>query len=142
MRIIIIVSFMAVFLLSSTDSFYNYQGKSAALTLDANKWWLTTIYQTDGYTQVLSRQAFISFNTPDGKVGGNGSCNSFGGGLFVDGNNLTLGNIFSTKMYCDAVQSIENDFFSRLQKVTRYEINGKKLLLFEGKNLLLEFEGS
>jgi hypothetical protein len=39
------------------------------------------------------------------------------------------------------VQSIENDFFKQLQKVTRYEIGGNKLLLFENAHLLLEFTG-
>jgi hypothetical protein len=38
------------------------------------------------------------------------------------------------------VQSIENEFFRQLEKVTRYEIKGKKLLLFEGDNRVLEFE--
>ncbi len=38
-----------------------------------------------------------------------GSCNSFGGSLAVDGDNIVFDNIFSTKMYCDDVQSIEND---------------------------------
>ena len=110
------------------------------VTLDTHKWYLTTIYKTDGYTQVLMRKAFISFQTTNGKIGGNGSCNSFGGKLTVDGDKLSFANIFSTKMYCDDVQSIEDDFFRELQKVTRYEIKGKNLLLFNGDKLLLEFE--
>lgn len=134
---------MTLFILSSFSGTHStYQDKNRVLTLDTNKWWLTTIYRADGYTQVLSRKAFISFNTPNRKISGNGSCNSFGGSLIVDGNNLDIGNTFSTKMYCDEVQSIEDDFFRQLQKATRYEIKGNKLLLFEGENLLLEFEGS
>ncbi|MEI9913004.1 MAG: META domain-containing protein [Bacteroidota bacterium] len=62
------------------------------------------------------------------------------GKLTVDGDKLRFGNIFSTKMYCDNVQSIEDDFFRELQKVTRYEIKEKKLLLFNENKLLLEFE--
>ena len=111
-----------------------------AVTLDTHTWYLTTIYRVNGYTQVLTRKAYISFNTADGKLAGNGSCNSFGGKLMVADSNLSFGNIFSTKMYCNDVQSIENDFMSRLQKVTRYEIKGKKLLLYEQEDLLLEFE--
>jgi heat shock protein HslJ len=43
-------------------------------------------------------------------------------------------------MYCDDVQSIENEFFRQLGKVTGYEIKGKTLLLFDGDNPVLEFE--
>ncbi|HEY6503671.1 MAG TPA: META domain-containing protein [Chitinophagaceae bacterium] len=114
--------------------------KDGVTALDTHKWYLTTIYKTNGYTQVLIRKAFISFNTTDGRISGNGSCNSFGGKLTVDSSGISFGNIFSTKMYCNDVQSIENDFFSRLSKVTRYEIRGNKLLLFEGDELVLEFE--
>lgn len=144
MRNTIIFSVMTLFILSSFTGKpgNDRDNNNQALTLDTNKWWLTTIYRSDGYTQVLLKKAFISFNSTDGKIGGNGSCNSFGGNLSVDGDHLNLGNIFSTKMYCDAVQSIEDDFFKQLRKVTRYEIKGNKLLLFEGENLLLEFEGS
>jgi heat shock protein HslJ len=117
----------------------SYQNPGDAIvTLDTHKWYLTTIYKPDGYTQVLIRKAFISFQTDNGKIAGNGSCNSFGGRLTVDGENLSFGNIFSTKMYCNDVQSIEDDFFRKLQKVTRYEIKGKCLLLFNGDKLLLE----
>lgn len=111
----------------------------AIVTLDTHKWYLTTIYKPDGYTQLLMRNSFISFQTAGGKIAGNGSCNSFGGNLTIDNDKLSFSNIFSTKMYCDDVQSIEDDFFRELQKVTRYEIKGKNLLLFNGDMLLLEF---
>ncbi len=118
---------------------YQNQGKQG-ITLDFNKWWLSKIYTTDSFTQIVAKKAFISFKTAEGRINGNGSCNSFGGKVTVDGNNLSFGNIFSTKMYCKDVQSIEDEFFRQLQKVTRYELKEKRLLLFEGDKLLLEFE--
>ncbi len=119
----------------------NYQtsGKQE-ITLDSTRWWLTKIYTADSFTEISTKKAFIKFNKADGKVSGNGSCNSFGGKLIINGNNLSLNNIFSTKMYCADVQSIENEFFRQLEKVTRYEIKEKILLLFEGDNRVLEFE--
>src|SRR6185503_21126434 len=96
MRNTVIFLVMTLFVLSSfTGAPSSHQDKSEILTLDTPKWWLTTIYRTDSYTQVLLRKAFINFNSTDGKIGGNGSCNSFGGTLVVDGNTLHLGNIFS-----------------------------------------------
>lgn len=59
--------------------------------------------------------------------------------MSVEGNSLKLGNIFSTKMYCNELQATENEFFSRLQKVTGFTINEKKLTLFNGDDAVLEF---
>jgi heat shock protein HslJ len=108
--------------------------------LDSAKWTLTRIFNSDSVMQVSGTKAFIRFNSSEGRINGNGSCNSFGGKLSVDGNSLKAGNIFSTKMYCNEVQAIENEFFSQLQKVTRYALNEKKLTLFNGDAAVLEFE--
>jgi len=108
--------------------------------LDSAKWTLTRIFNSDSFMQLSGTKAFIRFNSSEGRINGNGSCNSFGGKLSVDGNSLKLGNIFSTKLYCNEVQAIENEFFSQLQKVTRYTIYEKKLILFNGDDSVLEFE--
>lgn len=119
----------------------NYQNRvKQEITLDSNKWRLTKIYTTDSVMLVPGTKAFFHFNIAGGKINGNGGCNSFGGKVTVDGNNLKLGNIFSTKMYCNEIQPVENEFFSQLQKVTRYEIKGKKLILFNADDAVLEFE--
>lgn len=108
--------------------------------LGAHKWYLKKIYRDDSFTQVLTKKAFISFKPGNGSAGGNGSCNAFGTTVTIAGNNIGFKNIVSTKMYCDEVQSIENDFFQSLQRATRYETEGKKMFLFEKDELLLEFE--
>lgn len=144
MRNILILPALAFMILSSNKKTMAINGSqnhgNEEKMLDSTKWRLTKIYTTDSFVQVSSTKAFIRFNSSDGKVNGNGSCNSFGGKLIVDGNSLRLGNIFSTKMYCNEVQAIENEFFSQLQKVTGYTINEKKLILFNGDDAVLEFE--
>ena len=105
------------------------------------KWILTKIHQDENTREVTARKAFIRFNKEQSSAGGNGSCNSFGSTLKISGNTVSISEIMSTKMYCDNVQPIEDEFFKQLQKVTRYEIKEKRLLLFEGDKLLLEFEG-
>jgi hypothetical protein len=42
-------------------------------------------------------------------------------------------------MYCEQVQQIENKFLGGLEKITRYEIKGKNLLLYQDEDLKLEF---
>ena len=102
------------------------------------KWSLKKIY-SDGKGESVNSKAFIRFDKEKGSAGGNGSCNSFGSTAIINSNEVSLKNIFSTKMYCEQVQSIENKFLGSLEKVTRYEIKDKSLLLYSDKNLLLEF---
>ena len=118
-------------------------GKETVVTADAlygPKWLLTKIHQDNQVRDVTAGKAFIRFNREEGSAGGNGSCNSFGSTLKADGNAITMTDIFSTKMYCDAVQSIEDSFFKQLAKVTRFEIKGTTLLLYEKDTVVLEFQ--
>jgi heat shock protein HslJ len=102
------------------------------------KWSLKTIY-SDGKEEPVNTKAFIRFDQEKGSAGGNGSCNSFGSSTTVNGNEVSFKNIFSTKMYCEQVQQIENKFLGSLEKVARYEIKDKSLFLYKDKEILLEF---
>ena len=93
----------------------------------------------DDKEETVNTKAFIRFDKEKGSAGGNGNCNSFGSTATISGNELSFKNVFSTKMYCEQVQQIENKFLGSLEKVTRYEIKDKSLFLYSDKNLLLEF---
>ena len=102
-------------------------------------WQLKVIYKNNKAAYIYT-QAFIRLDETQKRVSGNGSCNSFGGSVTINDNKLQFGNLFSTKMYCEAVQGIETDFFAALGKVTRYEIKDNCLLMYQGDKLMLEFE--
>ena len=102
------------------------------------KWLLKKIHNGDSIENVDTK-AFIRFDKSKGSAGGNGSCNSFGSNVTISGDEISFKNIFSTKMFCDDVQKTENSFFAQLNKVNRFKIKGKNLLLHQDKNLLLEF---
>ena len=105
------------------------------------QWQLKVIHKNKEAAYIFTN-AFIRFDETQKRVSGNGSCNSFGGSVTIVDNKLVFGNLFSTKMYCEAVQGIETDFFAALGKVNRYEIKGNSLLMYQGDMLLLEFEVS
>ncbi|HEU4860332.1 MAG TPA: META domain-containing protein [Chitinophagaceae bacterium] len=102
------------------------------------RWSLKKIY-TNNTEEVVNTKAFIRFDKEKGSAGGNGSCNSFGSNAVVSANEVSFKNIFSTKMYCEQVQQIENKYLGHLGKITRYEIRGTNLLLYNDKELMLEF---
>jgi heat shock protein HslJ len=138
----IVIAFVLLSCKAQQTSVSPSQGEPVTVitTLDSNKWYLTKIHQQEDVITVTTRKAFIRFNEAKGSAGGNGSCNSFGSALLVKGNMISFSNIFSTKMYCDQVQEVENAFLGQLSKVTRYDVKGKSLLLYNGEKLLLEFE--
>ena len=109
--------------------------------LFGNKWWLTKIYTNEGTRTIADKKPFVRFDKEKNSAGGNGSCNSFGSTLKLDNNRISITEIFSTKMYCEGVQAIEDLFLGDLGRVNRYELKGNILLLYQDKELLLEFEG-
>ena len=110
----------------------------AATPLFDTKWSLKKIYENSN-EEAVNTKAFIRFDKEKKSAGGNGSCNSFGSTATINGNEVSFKNIFSTKMYCEQVQQIENKFLGSLGKITRYEIKDNSLFLYRDKNLLLEF---
>ena len=102
------------------------------------KWSLKKIHD-NGKEEIVNTKAFIRFDKEKGSAGGNGSCNSFGSSTTINANEVSFKNIFSTKMYCEAVQQIETSFFNRLENVNRFGIKENTLSLYHDKELLLEF---
>lgn len=104
--------------------------------LEDGKWILTKINGVN----VNTNRAFIRFEEDKDRFGGNGGCNGFGGDLSVNGSAINMSQIISTKMYCEGTSEIENEFLSELEKVNRFEIKGKNLLLYIGRRLILELK--
>lgn len=113
--------------------------KKSQQSLYDTKWSLKKIYTETGTEEVFTK-AFIKFNQAKNSAGGNGGCNSFGSTVLISGKKISITDIFSTKMYCEGIQQTEDAFFKQLEKVNRFEIKDKALLLYHDKDLLLEFE--
>ena len=87
------------------------------------------------------RKPFLSFNTKEGRVSGNSSCNSFTGDIIVSGYHLHFDqSIAMTKMFCPG--DGENNFINTLKKVDAYEISdeGGKLNLLAGGIVIMRLQ--
>lgn len=73
------------------------------------------------------------------RFGGNGGCNSYGGGYTLEGSSLKLGSVMSTKMACMPGMKTENKLFELFPQVDHYRISGDKLSLMQGEKVLAEF---
>ncbi|PZR21877.1 MAG: hypothetical protein DI539_06935 [Flavobacterium psychrophilum] len=79
----------------------------------------------------------ITFTT-DNKVNGNGGCNGYGGSYTLDADGkLTLGQMMSTKMFCQGVA--EDEYMKNLSKADKAKIEEKNLVLYSGNNAVLVF---
>lgn len=67
----------------------------------------------------------------DRRVSGSGGCNGYGGVYSLEGDALTISQIFSTLMACadDAVTTQESAYFLALQATTHYTLEGNRLTL-------------
>jgi heat shock protein HslJ len=137
MKLITFIS-AGAFILSSA---FIMKKENITTSLYDTNWSLKKIHTETGAEEVNTK-AFIKLNEEKKRAGGNGSCNTFGSSFSITNKVISFKNIFSTKMYCEGVQQIEDAFFKQLEKVNRFEIKNKTLTLYLDKEMLLEFEGA
>jgi len=134
-----LITYMSTGLFMLLSAFIMKKDNLQHQSLYETKWSLKKIY-TKQEIEEVNTKAFIKFNQQRQSAGGNGSCNTFGSSLTVNGDKISFKDIFSTKMYCEGVQQIEDKFFQQLNKINRFEIKDKTLLLLRDDEVLLEFQ--
>ena len=80
----------------------------------------------------------ITFNLPETKAYGNGSCNNFNLSFSLDGNNIKFGDPAATRMACPG--NGEFTFFETLKKVSKYSVNANTLTLIMGDIAVMRFQ--
>ncbi|MBK8701998.1 MAG: copper resistance protein NlpE N-terminal domain-containing protein [Saprospiraceae bacterium] len=117
------------------------------LTKDAGgiteKYW--KLIEVNGEKSAMSdkpnKEAHMVLKALGNKVLGNGTCNIFSAAFeFLAGNGIRISSLASTKMRCDIPEQ-ESAFFKALESADNYSLDGKMLLLKQGKvNTLARFE--
>ena len=80
----------------------------------------------------ISPTAILRFNKADNKIWGNAGCNDFSGKYTQDGNALNIGQLASTKMYCDGAMKNEYAIQRVLKNVGSFDISNGTLTLYSG----------
>lgn len=84
----------------------------------------------DAVQSVAAGTTVTAVFTEDGKVTGNGGCNTFNGSYTVDGATIAFGPVMSTKMACEQpAMDQEAAFLAALGNASTYAISGDKLEL-------------
>ncbi|MFD2919371.1 META domain-containing protein [Terrimonas rubra] len=133
------LSMLLAVLLVITSCATGKKAGGTAQPLTSTKWVLTSFTDNGKDNKVSNSRAFIKFDDSKQSVGGNGSCNNFGGSYTLDGNKLSVSKVFSTKMFCQDVQKTEDSFLRLLETATRYEIKGDHLTIYNAQGAILHF---
>ncbi|MEP6848733.1 MAG: META domain-containing protein [Acidobacteriota bacterium] len=113
-----------------------------AVKLEDRKWALESI--GDKPEGSLGSLATMIFSPDKGSVGGDTSCNAYGGNYSVSGNSISIVHTVSTMRACieDRRMQIETSFLNGIRDSDTYKIEGNKLFLYRGRSLLLTFLGA
>ena len=112
-----------------------------ASRLDDKKWVLESIAGRKTFKALP--YAFLNFDSKKGSVGGNTSCNVFGGEYTANGKRLSVTDVISTMRACveDDRMSVEREFLDGLRSADRYDIEDGRLTLYSAKRVVLSFRG-
>ena len=84
---------------------------------------------------------YLELNAAKKSAYGFGGCNRFFGSYEVGKNQaLTFGAIGATRMACRDGMNQEQELFTTLGQTTQYRIDGSKLLLYAGDDLVARFQ--
>ena len=110
-----------------------YNAKKNRLPLAGTRWSLVQLYGTT--LQNDNERFTIVFREDDRRIAGVGACNRLTASYETDGERtLTIGPVATTRMACPDLEQ-EAAFTRALERVVRYDMDGKMLLLFSDEGL-------
>jgi heat shock protein HslJ len=118
----------------------------SAAALEGTKWTLLS-YGTPDSPQVLvgDTEITLEFDVAGGQINGSAGCNSYFGDIEIKGNELSVGMVGSTEMYCmdpEGVMEQETAYTSALTLVESYQIQDEQLRITCADGQVLVFNAS
>jgi heat shock protein HslJ len=108
-----------------------------AVNLDGTIWVLTD-YQGNA---PIGNAPTLNFG--DGQVSGTASCNEYGGGYAVKGDELTFTELYNTEMFCmdpEGIMDQESAYLQLLGQTDSFEIQEGQLVLLSSGQVVLTFD--
>ena len=136
MRFLVLIIFSATLLLNvgSLMAQQSADFSTGQQALAGSEWHLVAMGPVgSGSLPAPGARVTLKFGN-DGRISGSGGCNSYGGNYRVQGNRLTLSQVFSTKRACiDAnANKQESQYFAALESASRFRLNRKQLTIYYG----------
>lgn len=112
---------------------------SPEVTLEGPEWLLSELRGPEGELQPALPGVDATAIFDGERVGGNGSCNQYGGSYTLDGSSLSIGPLMSTMMACQepGVMEQEAALTGLMAQVASYQIEGETLRLLDANGQVL-----
>lgn len=109
--------------------------------LNRTSWTLVRLNGAD-----IIPESTVTLHFEDGAVSGNAGCNTYGGSYTVEDEQITMGEAFSTEMYCmdpEGLMDQEAAYLTALHTAATFQIEGDTLTLWDARgNAIGEFLAS
>jgi len=101
--------------------------------------WVLESYGEQGNLQPVLEDSEITatFDSTEDKVAGSAGCNRYFADYEAKKDELTIGLVGSTMMYCDGFMDQEKEYLDILGAAETYQIQDGKLQISSGDNLLI-----
>jgi heat shock protein HslJ len=106
--------------------------QATAASLENTYWKLTHLGDTPVIVPVGQQEPHLTLNSLNGRAGGTGGCNRFGGRYTLNGDRLSFDPMTATLMACPDGMDTENAFLGTLSRVHGWRITGQQLELLDG----------
>ncbi len=105
-----------------------------------NAQWFLKDENGDNVTGLRNMPITLEMHAEDGhNANGFAGCNQYGTSFSLNGASLSFANTYSAKKSCPDLK-VEQNYFSALEEVNNYKIEGNNLYLYKDKLLLLHFK--
>lgn len=104
-----------------------------------NSQWNLLLFGPSGSESPVLEGSAVTLSFSDGKIGGSGGCNTYGGDYKEDADRISFSGINSTLMACvdEQMMQQEQQYFQSLNNVGKFEVNEDHLYLYDTDGELL-----
>ena len=140
-RIILLCVIVMIFVTACGASGFgsggDYRGELEGVT------WKLTVMGAEGDPELAvgDGRVTLAFDFGEGRVYGNGGCNSYSAEFDINGSKISIGRAMSTLMACfpEEVKEQETAYHQTLAKAERYEVGGGVLRIYTSDGQVLVF---
>src|SRR6266850_5577379 len=132
LRTIVLLISTCSLLAAQTENPPSTEESSAQAGLANTQWRLASFGTADGESPVIEGTTITIKFSADGRVGGSGGCNSYGGQYREQGDNISFSQIISTKRACSdqRANQQEGQYFAALESANKFKLSDNRLTIF------------